>query len=293
MPRLVSTYGGLPMRPHSRNLSILAALLLLLSACTELTTSRDTETQRTATSDLENFTAEPNFYGLSDIESAIADGEVGRATSDAVVTLFFRPNGKLVKGTELLPLVKDNKRARSKPLNSTASTKKFFQKHGVSVYFTDFTTFKRVMNQLAEDKRVSLSDYTPLKEKYVIAQEAQGIKAYTFFPYVDESTAELTTNQNASVVLLKQDGCYQSQARSSNPPLVKPTHVSSIVDWQLEDDQLIYPQQLNACLASCAAGYAAALTGCAFIPFPGSIICAGFASLALGTCQTVCYQSNR
>lgn len=267
-------------------------LLLILSACAGLDTPPVAQTQTAMTNDVAVFTAESSTYKLSDIKSAIVKNKIGRTTSDAVVTLFFNADGKLMRGSELLPLVESNMQAHSKPLKNMNAMRGLLRKHNVSVYFTDFTTFKRVMRQLARHERVSLRDYTPLEEKYIASQKVSGIQVYTFLPYADAMSAELmishtASNTRSNVFLNQEEACAQVQTHMSSLLPANPTYVSEIVDLNVDDDQVLQPQQ-TACLASCAAGYAAALTGCAFIPFPGNLLCAAFASIAVGTCQVAC-----
>lgn len=278
------------MKLRNCRLGLTAVLLLILSACAGLDTPPDTQTQ--AANDVAVFTAEPSTYKLSDIKSAIVESKIGRTTSDAVVTLFFNADGKLMKGSELLPLVRDNIQARSKPLTSISAMEDLLKKHDVSIYFTDFTTFKRVMRQLSRDERISLSDYTPLEQKYVVSQKVSSIQVYTFLPYANALSAKLMTSHTASdtrssVFLNQEEACVQVQTHLSSLLPANPAYVSEIVDWNVDDDQVLQPQQ-TACLASCAAGYAAGLAGCAFVPFPGNFVCAAFASIAVGACQVAC-----
>ncbi len=275
------------MHRFSCKYHVLILLLLLLSACSSVpvspSSSLQTDTHLTA------FQNESKFYGLNEVSKAITSRQLGARAVEALVPLFFNDAGKLMKGSELGGFVRAKAAATPQELSDLQSLRTFLKRNGLNVYFTDFNTFQRVMTTLSGRNALSLNDYASLRSEHSVAHRLSGHSIYTFIPYVTEDTLKQMRDQaNKSVVLSQQASCQPPDTVETTSLAAKYGQLNNLTIWHISADYPVQPSQNIACLAACNASYASALVGCAFIPIPGSLICATAASIALGFCFAAC-----
>lgn len=285
------------LRPY-RKLSFLVAFLLFLSACSEQIAPLTSETQ--VSGHLKVFQSKPGLYSSGQVVKAINNGKLGDTASKAVVPLLFKNDGQLMKLNDLKPLVQAKEAGNSSMFRSTSALLSFLRENDMTLYFTDFTTFKTTVQQLASDKRLSLKDYAPLRSKYAIRQElAAGPKTryvHLFVPYVDEATLkQMKRLEKRSVVFSGQETCSPDELEESDmftnvsmSANVNPlTLDASFTGLNEVDGPSIQPQQ-QGCQFGCSVAYAEFLRRCPRAPFPAALLCATAASGALGLCLIGC-----
>lgn len=281
------------LHPYQK-LSLLVAFLLFLSACSQQIAPLTSETQ--ASGHLKVFQSKPGFYSSDQLVKALNDGKVGNTASKAVVPLFFRSNGQLMKLNDLKPLVRAKEAPNSSMFRSMSALGSFLRENDMTLYFTDFTTFKATMQQLASNKRLALKDYAPLRSEYAIRHELTGLHVHLFVPYVNEETLkQMKRLEKRSVVFSDQEACSPNELEESDMltsvsmsanvnPLTLDANFTGLNEV---DGPSIQPQQ-QGCQFACSVAYASFLRRCPRAPFPAALICATAASAALGVCLIGC-----
>ena len=283
------------LRPY-RKLSFLVAFLLFLSACSEQIAPLVSETQ--VSGHLKVFQSKPGLYSSGQVVKAINSGKLGDTASKAVVPLLFKNDGQLMKLDDLEPLVQAKQEGNSSMFRSTSALLSFLRENDMTLYFTDFTTFKTTVQQLASDKRLSLKDYAPLKSEYAIRQELAVPQTYVhlFIPYVNEATLKQMKHvQKRSVVFSGQKTCSPGELEESDmltnvsmSANANPLTLDANFTGSNEVDGLsIQPQQNDGCRLACSVAYFNFLRRCPRAPLP-ALICATAASAALGGCLVIC-----
>lgn len=232
-------------------------VLFLLNACSQTSVPQQPIDTTAARPDILAFSNSGVWYSHTKVQSAILAGRIGGTADKALVPLYFGRDGRFLNITELRGM-----RGFSKHSGSTTKAIAYLRSIGVTaVYFTDFATYRKVMNRHSG----VLSAYARTTTASVKSLKMSGKTVRYFNPYTTTSPLRKTALSSTS---------------TPAPECVVDTSDSS---GELQ------PQQTGgACVAKCLADQTALSIGCMAAPPPWNFVCVIAAGIAGTICVAYC-----